>query len=259
MKKTTNIFFVNLLMLLCFFTNSFAQLIQTRSYNTGKAFDELPRTDYMGTFSAIYFLQEDKSVQIDNELSLHSVYINDSVIKKRVKKINFSGGLISDSIMVLKLRAQLLDVISYAKKNETIKGYKPDSVFYTAGKNSATQYNLYFVSAGFIKDSVLHKKAKQLALRRNILLGAVNVVSAITIGYIFVPVMGRNTSGPAIPGIDEKKITASAALSGFVIVYDKKSNQVCFFREQFFPRAKDPTVTENITTQIKHAFKENFD
>ncbi|MBC7862805.1 MAG: hypothetical protein IAF38_07510 [Bacteroidia bacterium] len=258
MKKRLKIFFVILFLISVCSSNCFSQLfIQTQSYNTGKTFDEIPRTDYMGTFSAIYFLQQNKNINIDPELSKESVYVSDSIIKCRVKKVNHAGNLIADSMTILQLRNELTDVIKYAQKNESIKGYKPDSVFYRAGSKSVTNYNLYFVSTGFIKDSALHRKA----VLRKIGRGAI-IVSFGLLGYFATQVFHEKKDDPLPPGIKRTEgknpFKGTSGLSGFVIIYDKKNNQICFYRQQFFLADRDPTNEENIVKQIRGAFKENF-
>ena len=115
-----------------------AQGVGSTSYNTGKTFEELPRTDYMGTFSAIYYLKHDQKIEIDNELSAESASTNDSVIKSVVKKINHAANHVKDSASIVKLRSELLLIIDYANKKESIRGYVPDSVFQTIGKNTVT-------------------------------------------------------------------------------------------------------------------------
>lgn len=45
-------------------------------------------------------------------------------------------------------------------------------------------------------------------------------------------------------------------LSGYVIIYNKKKDEICFYREQFFIIGRDPLYLPNIKKQIKNAFKE---
>lgn len=118
----------------------FQSCVQTRTFYKEKPLAELPQSDYMGTFSAIYFLKAKTEISIDNDLSLRSVILNDSLIRVGVKKLKHPTTVIIDSITAYRLRKELIGIINYVKKNNTIGGLKEEAKFFSCCPNSYIKY-----------------------------------------------------------------------------------------------------------------------
>lgn len=229
--------------------------VQTRTFHKGKTFAELPRTDYIGTFAAIYYLHDKAAISIDQDLSLNSVYLNDSIIRKRVQKLNQPKSAITDSSTAQRVREALIRIVNYVKDHNSLKGLTIDPVFKTVGDKTSADYNTYFISTGFIKDPIL----RQAAINRSLMAGMATVMAGMA-GYYVLSLNDRSVPDKAQGVTLEYKNSyeGTKGLRGFAIVYDKKANEICFYREQFFIAAKDPLNLSGINKQVKSVFKETY-
>lgn len=235
--------------------------IQTRTLTTdNQKLNEFNKADYIGTFSAIYYIDKNKNFNIDPIQTLQSIYKNDSIVRKRVKFMNFTNQNL-DTAVSTKINMDLISLLNYVKKEGKVKNYQSSEVFDEIGGRTKSNYNIYFISTGFTKDTVLAKKEanlKTLNISLMVLSGfAFGVTGVITYNSI------ANTFSSKYPlkmnYLNYKEAyEGKQGLRGFVIVYDKLNKNVCYVREQFFSSSKNPLDLKTIKKQIKNAFKEIY-
>ena len=237
--------------------------VQTRTLTSdNQKLNELNRPDYIGTFSAIYFIDSLRSVRIDPAKTLNSIYRNDSLIRKRVKFLSFSTQKVDTSNSVA-INKELVACLNYTKNKKTIKGYNGSlNEFKKISKTTTSNYNVYFISTGYTKN----KKLSEKELEMKVLNGSLAALSAFAFGgtgvifyagatkNIFSPKYVTDTNSIYYDGAFKKK----QGLSGFVIVYDKVKNEICYVREQFFSSSKNPLDLKSVKKQVKNAFKEIY-
>jgi predicted membrane metal-binding protein len=234
---------------ICGLLFTFSSCIQTRTLTTsGKKLNEFNRPDYMGTYAAVYQLSIDTILPIDKNVSLLSIHKNDSIIRKRVKSLSYNISS-TDSTTNSKLSEGLAEIIHHIKTNRKIKGCPNLGIFKVASGGTKSNFNLYFVSTGFYKDSLLHKKDRRVA---------VAAVSTIALSSFLFGVVGAGVASYYLPKKNDYIFKGKSGLSGYVIVFDKSKSEICYVREQFFQLRKDPLRTKSINKQIKNAFKELY-
>ena len=235
--------------------------VQTRTLTLdNQKLNEFNRADYIGTFSAIYYIDIKKNLNIDPVQTLQSIYKNDSIVRKRVKFMSFTNQSL-DTTVSTKINKELLSVLNYVKKEGKVKNYKSSEVFDEIGSHTKSNYNIYFISTGFTKDTILAKKEANLKAL-NVSLTA---LSGFAFGLTGVIVYNSiaNTFSVSYP-INMNFLYYKDAyegkhgLRGFVVVYDKKNKNVCYVREQFFSSSKNPLDLKALKKQIKNAFKEIY-
>lgn len=242
----------------------FSSCIQTRTLTTNnQKLDEFGRLDYIGTFASIYYVDGNKNVNIDPFQTLQSIYKNDSIIKKRVKKTTFTKQQF-DTTISKKINAEIIAALNYVKTKEKIKGFITSDIFDEIGKTTTSNFNLYFISTGYTKDTVLAKK--EAILKGEMI--TLNVLSGFAFGITGVLVVAqinknsvnyKNNYGYTQNSIAYKDaFNGKQGLKGFVIVYDKNKKEICYVREQFFSSNKSPLSLNSIRKQIKYAFKETY-
>lgn len=235
--------------------------VQTRTLTTdNQKLNEFNRADYIGTFSAIYYIDAKKNLNIDPVQTLQSVYKNDSIVRKRVKFMNFTSQNF-DTVVSTKINKELLSVLNYVKKEGKVKNYTSSEVFDEIGSRTKSNYNIYFISTGFTKDTVLAKKEANLkalnmslAALSGFAFGLTGVIVYNTVANTFSVSYPVNTNYLSYKDAYEGK----QGLRGFVIVYDKANKNVCYVREQFFSSSKNPLDLKALKKQIKNAFKEIY-
>lgn len=236
--------------------------IQTRTLTTSdQTLNEFCNADYIGTFSVIYYIDRNKNINIEPLQTLESIYKNDSIIRKRVKLITFAHQKF-DTIVSKKMNEEMVSILNYVKKEGKIKNYRVSSIFDEIGSHTKSNYNIYFISTGFTKDTILAKKEKNLKTLNTSLLVLSGFAFGITGSFIYTN-MTKNTftlNYPIRANYLHYKdaFEGKQGLRGFVIVYDKTKKEICYIREQFFSSSKNPLELNAIKKQIKNAFKELY-
>ena len=235
--------------------------VQTRTLTTNdQKLNEFYRADYIGTFSAIYYIDAKKNLNIDPVQTLQSIYKNDSIVRNRVKSINFTNQNF-DTTTSTKLNKELLSVLNYVKKEGKVKNYRSSGVFDEIGSLNKSNYNIYFISTGFLKDTILAKKEANIKTINLSLM----VLSGFAFGLTGVLVYNSvaNTLSVSFPVnmnylYYKEAYEGEKGLRGFIIVYDKLNKNVCYVREQFFSSSKNPLDLKALNKQIKNVFKEIY-
>ncbi|MES2761479.1 MAG: hypothetical protein V4677_04700 [Bacteroidota bacterium] len=242
----------------------FSSCIQTRTFSThNQKLDEFNKPDYIGTFASIYYVDANKKVNIEPLQTLTSIYKNDSIIRKRVKKTNFTNQKF-DTLTSKRINSAIFSILNYTKSNEKIKGYTAPDVFDEIGKTTTSNFNLYFISVGFTKDTNL---AKEEAILKGETI-ALNLLSGFAFGMSGVLIVNEISKNGADAkakyvmsdsSIDFKgAFDGKQGLKGFVVVYDKSKKEICYIREQFFTSDQSPLNLNSVRKQIKNAFKETY-
>lgn len=241
---------------------SLSSCVQTRTFTTeNQKLDEFVRPDYIGTFASIYYVDVNQQVNIEPIQTLTSIYKNDSIIRKRVKKTNFTNQRF-DTLISRRINSAIFSVLNYTKTNEKVKGFKAPDVFEEIGKRTASNFNLYFISTGFTKDTNL---AKEEAILKGETI-ALNLLSGFAFGVSGVLIVNEAMKNGVNSkykldnnGLDFKgAFDGKQGLKGFLIVYDKNKREICYIREQFFSSSQSPLDLNSIRKQIKNAFKELY-
>jgi hypothetical protein len=257
MKGRHKTFFLVLVTML---VSGLSSCIQTRTLSTdNQLLSDLNRPDYIGTFASVYFVDESKHVNIDPLQTLVSIHRNDSIIRRRVKRIAFANQQF-DTLSSISINEELISVLNYVKVKQTVKGFKSSAIMDEIGKTTISNFNIYFISTGFMKDSILAGNEAE----RKAMMTSLAVLSAFAFGAAGVLVYGNVAKGsnryvvPANALTYKEAFEGKQGLTGFVIVYDKSKKEICYVREQFFASSKDPVNVNAIRRQIKHAFKELY-
>jgi hypothetical protein len=250
-------YFKILLVLICF-----TSCIQTRTLTTNnQKLNEFDRPDYIGTFSAIYYVDANKSISINPLQTYHSIYKNDSIIRKRVKQITFTNQQF-DTLTSQKINKEIISTLNYVRDKEKIKGFATSGIFDEIGRKTKANFNVYFISTGFTKDTILARKETILKTLNTSLTVLSGFTFPLTGAFIYASVSEKNfrTKYSNSSGVLSSKelYTGKQGLRGFVIVYDKVKKEVCYVREQFFSFNKNPLKINAIKNQIKYAFKEIY-
>ena len=242
----------------------FGSCVQTRTFTTNnQKLDEFNKPDYIGTFASIYYIDTNKNVRMEPIQTLTSIYKNDSIIRKRVKKNNFTNQRL-DTVTSKKINAAIFSIINYTKNNQKIKGFSAPDVLEEIGQKTSSNFNLYFISIGFTKDTNL---AKEEAIIKGETV-ALNVLTGFAFGMSGVLVLNELSKGQGGGNskylISDNSVDFKGAfdgkqgLKGFVVVYDKSKKEICYIREQFFSSSQSPLDINSIRKQIKNAFKETY-
>jgi hypothetical protein len=259
-KKVKLFFLVVTVCLVCL------SCVQTKTLTTNsQKLNQFNRPDYIGTFSAMYYIDSLRTINIDTLKTLYAIHKNDSLIRKRVRFLSFGAQKVN-ATNATEINVALINCLNYTLEKETIKGYTGSlKAFEEIGNSTTGNYNIYFISIGY-------SKHKNIALTDRVIKTSAVLATGLSVflfGYVgyIAPVIIEQNVGNSLdkkPKKDETVLNFPGAysrkqsLSGFVVVYDKVKKEICYVREQFFAIPKSPVSEKAIKKQVKNAFKELY-
>lgn len=214
-----------IIFLLCFAV--FTSCIQTKTLvtNPDEALTRVKPPLYCGTFSSYVNYGKGNSITYNDSISQISNLIYDSLLKHNFKKIKFNKNeFVTDSNDAVLLSREFMSLIDYANKNESIRKYGNSNLLERLTKNYDEERFMFMVPTGYTRSmsNLRELGKKQRDVRNTMAIVGSAMATALSGGtalYLFIPLGGR--------------IHAQGS-NCHILVYNKITNQITFYRQQFF-------------------------
>lgn len=226
--------------------------IQTKTYTTNQVgLESMGTPMYCGTFSSYVYYTSNDSVLVNDSLTTVANRIYDSIIRRRLRKVEFAKKIdVSEEQIAKELSMNLLTIINYAGKNNKIRNCNITDVFKKITQPFSNNYFIFFVPTGYTRSKQNYYKLKEEREKKQATYAAASVIGT----FFAMALTGGVGLVAFVPtGTPVKEQGSNCHL----IVYDKKNNEIEFYRQQFFTiEGHPPLERKYIKSQVEYIFKE---